>query len=178
MLLWRCLASTLAWTFWSWRLNLFSSVTLFCWGDIGGSAAGVFVFSCRTFRARSMPLSRGFSGVSVPGACSAAVVWLRLTNDAVPGHRWQFVRDLTRKRTVVSPALQSLMLHDSLLHVFIVASSCVIYICLEVGKTPDEACSPVNYIRGTAFRIKAHMRHFQHFNISIVILIKYTFAFT
>lgn len=151
-LLWRCLASTLGWTCCSCRLNRFSSATLLCWSDTGTSAAWDFAFSCCTFRARSIALSRGFSLVSEPGACLAAVLWPRLW-DGVCGHRWQLLRGLTREMRALKPELQS-PVQAALLQMFMV---------VDMRNVPElrgnMLRSPLNHIRVEPFKITAKKKH-------------------
>lgn len=156
MLLWRCLASTLGWTFCSCRLNRFSSITLLCCPDTAASAAWNFVFSCRTLRARSIALSRGFSPVSEPGACLEAVVWLQLRDGAACGHRWELVRGLTREKRVLKPELQS-PVQAVLLQMFIVVQPEARIDMRNIHKLKGSVlCSTLNHFPVIPSRIKVH----------------------
>lgn len=105
----RCLASTLGWTPCSCRLSRFSSVTLFCWRDGGGSAAAAGGAFCRwTFCARSTALSRGLSPAWEPAAGLAAVACPRPRGGAAAGHLRQFVGGLPGEKATERPCLKSL----------------------------------------------------------------------
>lgn len=144
-LLWRCLARTLGWTFWSCVLNRLRSMTLFCWVDKGGCVACAFAFS-RIFRARSIALNRGFPASSVTGSCLASVVRLRFWNDCAHGIWRYFPGVVVREKTVDRLCLQSLTIHTVLLEAFIFIFDVMVYTCWH--SFWEKACSPRNYIQG------------------------------